>query len=526
MTESSSEAGPPRSFFKKIFGSKHTEQGSSVASKKDNLPTIDGIDRRQFLIGSLAALLAWKARRTSVAKAASAIATTKTAIPASPDVAVTAKKLPKRVEVNEDFFEFEDVQFVNREGKFDSMKVLGHNKPLSSQEMDVYLQTRMVSDIPPGTIRTQEIFVGSDAWNNWRHLGTPHASIDSLPAQGEHILSYIKWHFVTKLNQILENSRPESGIQHIRMDAPGFESKIIIVDEKWLRENSKYGYGTMTTWDHSPDVYARYFFPANYVPNSKKERFDSSEHITDRGLLHEIAHYSLLNLPHLYNYYFSESNWNDRPIMPWGARDSNVRLYGDRLLKEQLSMGMLLNNPQTDDAYGLSQPEELFINRAIRSGIPHPDSKTAGEFNNFSAEGKGCQDFGEEYRFVPEFFQGKPADIKMYEARLRNISGADDFQWNFDLNPAVSMAEHVGEVVIDDDIFSGGIISSNDSRETKLAKAFILVVDYGIMGKRVYGFTSYHLQYWHYLEQIKHGEMQFGSDGRKYPVTVNLSDFE
>ena len=45
------------------------------------------------------------------------------------------------------------------------------------------------------------------------------------------------------------------------------------------------------------------------------------------------------------------------------------------------------------------------------------------------------------------------------------------------------------------------------------------------MGDNFLGFTSYHLAYWHWKEQINRGEQGIGKFGNAYPVEIPITDW-
>jgi len=191
-------------------------------------------------------------------------------------------------------FAFQDVE---------GMEVLGAKQALSKKEFDAYVESRKgkEAELNP-EIRTTEFLVGSEAWRSWQN---------DERMQGEHLPHFLRRH-IERMNQVMERTRPESGISQMRM-----AGKIVVVDEVFLQ--------TMKRCEKqvscSADCFGRWPIEANYWPEGNEKlglkpsgylhKDPKTDLNYDDGLLHEWMHSVFYEEPHLFNFFIKFRNWKD-----------------------------------------------------------------------------------------------------------------------------------------------------------------------------------------------------------------------
>ncbi|QQS39394.1 hypothetical protein IPM62_02160 [Candidatus Woesebacteria bacterium] len=416
---------------------------------------------------------------------------------------------------SKEFNNLQETHFVSREGVDTFVHTLGWKTPLKPHELEIYINSRKETDLPENSVRTPEIFVGHEAFKMWQ---------DGLNADGEQLLPFLEYHFRALPNKLLAGTRPENGINGIRMDNSNHPIKVIVVDEQWLQNYPGAPYGSVTSIHNSKDVYARYLIPKTYNPTSGGflAKDPDSGKVVDTGLIHEQTHHTLYNNYHLLNYYLRLENWTSYPTMP---RTENIGSGNIMLWKLSQSQKHLLSHHLSDWKYyfsgesPLSPQEELVVHRSVfgDENMASPLESQMSFWDDPFIKGE----LSDKYTFT-----GSPgaSTARLYPATLDEKTGYDNFKWNFDVDP-IPLNVSNGVIELDTTYLEGNIgLSTSPETQTVSPRAFLLVVGEGDQ-KRVYGFTSCHLLHWHYKEQRAHNA-KLGAQGQNFPVNINLADFE
>jgi len=118
------------------------------------------------------------------------------------------------------------------------------------------------------------------------------------------------------------------------------------------------------------------------------------------------------------------------------------------------------------------------------------------------------------------------SQARLYIATVDKVDLGDNISWRFSGEPTVLPATN-GEIILEGKSLAGGVKDTNDPGKewSGIAKAFLLVVGEG-ENQRVYAFTSWHLVYWHWREQIRNGQQFIGADGTPCSVTLDIAEWE
>jgi len=164
----------------------------------------------------------------------------------------------------------------------------------------------------------------------------------------------------------------------------------------------------------------------------------------------------------------------------------------------------------------LAEADELFIKRAC---LGKEELRSASQVNgNDFIRKLFTDDLAPKYRFLLP----KGSTGRLYEASLNQDESfieSDNISYVFD-GPPICTFTHSKTDLPKKRLAKGLLLKE----EYLVPKAFLLVVGKG-KDQKVYGFTSLHLAYWHWLEQLKKGEQLIGADARPYPVTIDLAEW-
>jgi len=197
-------------------------------------------------------------------------------------------------------------------------------------------------------------------------------------------------------------------------------------------------------------------------------------------------------------------------IMLWQEKEMNDQF-------ESLMLNNCVNNWLKKGSL-LAFPEELFVRKSCNEKLLNFRDVA----NDERLKSYLSKDLAEKYLFklLPDV-----SEARLYTATCDEIKSTDNISYRFAGEPTVLRAAE-GKVVLPQELINGGVRDTNDpDKEHAMAKAFLLVTGEG-EDKKVYGFTGWHLAFWHWKKQIEEGQEKIGSDGEAYPVEIDVREFE
>mgnify|MGYP001590454009 CR=1 FL=1 len=379
----------------------------------------------------------------------------------------------------------------------DGIPIIGWNSPLSGEDLKRFEESTKGKE-SESPIRKVDLLISKKAIESWAkgEKGT-----------GETLPQFIKKH-LERLNQILKKTRPSSGISNLQV-----EPRLLVMDDDWLKAQNAY----VRQISNCADAVGRFSIDSSYSP--KDSAYFHNKY--DDGLLHELSHYILFNQYHLWMYFERQKTWNEglntskmrepidkNGIKLWGLNNPDVQDPSDLLTSTSTRWGM--------SGSLLSEPDELCIRNSTVNGhkfrnwtdLSFREPETVFSLGSMATE----------YRFfAPGLEKSNP---RLYIADVSSGDVREMVNSEIKSDPILLRADANG-VIIPTDLVSG---YSELPNTQKTVKVFLLIMD--VNGeKRTYGFTSWHLTYWHWKEQIKNAEKGIGLKGKRYPANINLNEF-
>lgn len=379
--------------------------------------------------------------------------------------------------------------------------------PLNETQFNNWVNEKKQSGeyIKDPEIRTCAILIGDRAWKKWSTTGI---------LNGEKVLPYLARHR-DKLTDVFANqTRKSSGI-----DTLSFKPIVVIVDENFIT-----GKNDVYRQFSQGETFGRWSWDSTYTPETFTgiNLNDSDKKLYDDNWFHEMMHYSFFNPFHLWNYYdINSPNWNElllpnytipgniTDLKGWENDESLTGLETEMLQNLQL----LLNN---GGGHSLSEPEELWIRKACLSSNPPTNKHDSGRLNKELL----IDDLSPNYAFtdLPPNVPG----VTLFKTTKLQANPADNIGWFLDSSAVkIDLPVMEGKVQIPYDFISTLPTDLGTGTLADISNAFVLLVD----GQFI-AFTNHHLAFWHYKEQLKHGETYLGNSGKPYPVEVSINEWQ